>query len=269
MHWKNHLLLPLIIGIMFFSSLIEVNTTYGEKTALKSFSTPNAEYEVPVGQDGVALGITKITVLTNNQSKIIIYELDRKDQGQIEVAEEDGIITYTLLKKGSKWVSISVHEASKSVLFVSPYGEKALYTFDNSERVWAHSQDSDPSIIDIYRNDFTLLMVVYTNVIGFSLYGEMQTDIYDNFADDVACVRNEMVGSYCTGPWHNGAGFDYRKSWACEKAKSNVNGQCSNYACSSCCQMLPCDCVCLFGDFFCNCQVSGRECGSEMGTIEQ
>jgi len=56
------------------------------------------------------------------------------------------------------------------------------------------------------------------------------------------------------------AGLGLLRSVACERATLDVNGKCSNSTCWGCCELLPCDCVCMAGDLNCSCWRSGYRC---------
>lgn len=61
-----------------------------------------------------------------------------------------------------------------------------------------------------------------------------------------------------TSDLFGGAGL--LRSVACERAQDDVNAKCSNSACWGCCELLPCDCVCMAGDLNCLCWASGFPC---------
>lgn len=68
-------------------------------------------------------------------------------------------------------------------------------------------------------------------------------------------------GGTCSGSWVDGSGYNFRRSMACVNAQEDANNQCSNEFCWGCCGLLPCDCQCLSGDFYCECLASGQACG--------
>lgn len=69
----------------------------------------------------------------------------------------------------------------------------------------------------------------------------------------------------CTGPWVRGWALGDTRSLCCENAAQDASNQCNNSCCWGCCQYRACDALCLLGDCFCSCGVSGRMCESCRG----
>lgn len=59
-----------------------------------------------------------------------------------------------------------------------------------------------------------------------------------------------------------GTGANSARSYACQDARGDANLKCSNCSCLGCCAWVStkCDCACVFGDYLCNCGITGHPC---------
>lgn len=198
-----------------------------------------------------ALGVAAYKqVIQDTASVRVLYEA--KEPGQ------DGIVQISRVDKTEEAVLIRGND--KLVVTMKPHriemidasGRAAGFSADWDKREWVPDDDNSS-------------VVLKDNMRDFQFIGAISADLTADFTtthDAETGAMSVAPDYFCPCSIGTVRGFCVRttKSMACQCATNDTNVLCSNQWCIGCCKLYDCDCICLAGDYGCECGRFGGYC---------